>query len=303
MPNERNKKLDYLSYVLARVLAALVMLVPVRMLYAIARSLGDFLYLVDRRHRNLAIEQISKSFPDWPQEKVRAVARESLRSIVKLGIETVITPRMITLTSWRRRIQLKNIAPILAMQLEQPHGMILVTGHYGNWEVGGFTLARLGMPVVAIARPLDNPYLDRWLRGIREQAGLRIVDKGGASGPSQEVLLGGGWVCFVADQDAGRRGVFVDFFSRPASTFRTIALLALSYQVPIIVGAARRLADNFTFEVAASRTILPTDWAGKDDEVQWITQEFTRALETIVRDNPGQYFGWAHRRWKHAPKE
>lgn len=150
---------------------------------------------------------------------------------------------------WRSQIKLKNIAPTLALQIERPGGMILVTGHYGNWEVGGFTLARLGMPVVAIARPLDNAYLDKYIRSIREAAGLKIVDKGGASGPSQEVLEKGGWVCFVADQDAGKRGVFVDFFGRPASTFRTIALLALSYNVPIVVGCARRLADNFTFEV------------------------------------------------------
>ena len=302
MPKERNKTADYLLYLLARALAAVVMIAPAWLLYAVARGLGDFMYLVDRRHRNLAIDQISRSFPDWPDEQVRAVARESLRSIVKLGVETVITPRRITLTSWHRQIRLDGIAPILKMQLERPGGMILVTGHYGNWEVGGFTLARLGMPVVAIARPLDNPYLDRWLRGIREHAGLKIVDKGGASGPAQEVLAGGGWVCFVADQDAGRRGVFVDFFGRPASTFRTISLLALSYNVPIVVGAARRLADDFTFEVTASRTIQPSDWAGKDDEVQWITQEFTRELEGVIRQNPGQYFGWAHRRWKHAPK-
>jgi Kdo2-lipid IVA lauroyltransferase/acyltransferase len=302
MAKPRNRLLDFLAYILFRALAGLVLITPVRVLYAVARGLGDVAYLLDRRHRRLAIEQIARSFPDWPAQQVRRVARQSLRSIVKLAIETVITPRQITLTTWWKRLRLNNIAPILAMQLERPGGMILVTGHYGNWEVGGFALARLGMPVVAIARPLDNPYLDRYIRSVRESAGLRIVDKGGASAAAEEVLAGGGWVCFVADQDAGKRGVFVDFFGRPASTYRSIALLALHYQVPIVIGCANRLADNFTFEVIARRTILPADWAGQDDEVRWITQEYTRELEAVVRENPGQYFGWAHRRWKHAPK-
>ena len=159
------------------------MIVPVETLYAAARAVGDFLYLVDRRHGELAITQRSPpAFPDWPADKVTTVAREALHTICKLGCgdNYHAAPGSAHAVS---QIKLKNIAPTLAMQLERPGGMILVTGHYGNWEVGGFALARLGMPVVAIARPLDNPYVDKYLRTIREAAGLKIVDKGGALRP------------------------------------------------------------------------------------------------------------------------
>jgi len=176
----------------------------------------------------------------------------------------------------------------------------MLPGHFGNWEVIGYTMATLGFPTVSVARPLDNPYINEYVMGVRERTGQSILYKKGATASMSDVLAGRGTLCFIADQDAGRKGLFVDFFGRPASTYRSIALMAIRHEVPVVVGYGKRLSDRFEFEIGIARIIYPHEWAGRDDEVRWITQEFTRVLEDIIRAAPEQYL-WLHRRWKHRP--
>ena len=80
-----------------------------------------------------------------------------------------------------------------------------------------------------------------------------------------------------------------------------VALLAIQYNAPVIIGFGRRLDEDYHFEIGIQRLIRPQEWADKDDPVKWITQEYTTALENVVRRAPEQYL-WVHRRWKHRPK-
>src|SRR5207253_2326188 len=97
------------------------------------------------------------------------------------------------------------------------------------------------------------------------------------------VLAGGGAVAFIADQNAGSKGIFVDFFGRKASTYKSIGLLAMEYNVPIVCGYARRLDGRFRFRMGAQDIIYPRDWQAQDDPLRYITQRFTRAIEDFVR--------------------
>ena len=301
MAKPRNKFVDYLQYVGLRLACMCLYVFSVQANYRLARFIGDCLFRFDRRHRNRAIEHLRRSFPDWSQERLVHVARESLRSFFYLGVEVLFTTRLITPNRWRQHVKLVNLQTPLRLLLEQQSGIIMLTGHFGNWEVVGYTLATLGFPTVSVARRLDNPYINEQVLGIRERTGMRIVDKSGATGPVDEALRNKGVVGFIADQDAGRKGAFVDFFGRKASTYKIVALMAMQYQVPVVVGYGRRLGEDFSFEIGAERTIMPQEWADKDDPVMWITQEYTAALERVVRRAPEQYL-WAHRRWKHRPK-
>ena len=161
-------------------------------------------------------------------------------------------------------------------------------------------MAALGFPVTAVARSLDNRYIDAYVRRIRQAGGLTILDKKGAVRFVDGILAKKGSVSFIADQDAGRRGLFVDFFGRPASTYKSIALMAMRHDTPIVVAYARRLGEEFHFEIGIQRIIYPKEWAERDDPVMWITQEYTTALEEVVREAPQQYL-WVHRRWKRRP--
>src|SRR6185503_3598269 len=108
-------------------------------------------------------------------------------------------------------------------------------------------------------------------------------------------------VAFVADQNAGSKGMFVDFFGRKASAYKSIGLLAMQHDCPIVCGYARRLDDRFKFVVGVQDVIFPADWKQQVDPLRYITQRYTTALEDIVRQDPGQYW-WVHRRWKSRPK-
>jgi len=174
----------------------------------------------------------------------------------------------------------------------------VVTGHFGNWEMAGYCLGLLGFPTHAIARPLDNPFLDDFVRRFREATGQKILAKHGDFARIQGVLDKGGVLATLGDQDAGQRGLFVEFFGRPASTHKAVALLALEHQVPMMVtGTARK---EGVYHVVVADVIFPEEYEGRPNAVKGLTQRFSTALEGLVRRHPEQYF-WLHRRWKHQP--
>jgi KDO2-lipid IV(A) lauroyltransferase len=179
--------------------------------------------------------------------------------------------------------------------------MIFLSGHYGNWELAGYVFGLFGFPTVSIARTLDNLYLDRYLRTFRERTGQALIPKKGGFDQMVEVLQSGRVLSFLADQDAGQRGLFVDFFGRPASTHKAIALLAIEHRAPVVVGVARRIGPGFRYQIRCEDIIDPADLTGTAEDVRLLTQRFTSALERLIRQDPTQYL-WLHRRWKHQPK-
>jgi KDO2-lipid IV(A) lauroyltransferase len=297
----RNKTLDLLTLLGLRIFEMFLHMFPVETNYKTARMIGDLMYYFDRRHRTRAIEHLRRSFPDWTEKRLRRVARESLRHMMYLPVEMLFTTRKVTPETWRNHIRIVNMAESLRLLLEQQTGLIFLTGHFGNWEVVGYTMAALGFPNTAVARTLDNPYLNEHVLGIRQARGMTILDKRNVSMEIPELLEHKGVACFIADQDAGRKGCFVEFFGRKASTYKSIALLAMQHRTPVVVGFGRRLARPFQFEIGIERIIQPEEWDAQDDPLTWITQEYTAALEAVVRRDPAQYL-WTHRRWKHRPR-
>lgn len=253
-----------------------------------------------REHRNRAERHIRASFPDLDDRQVSAVALGSMQQLAMLAVEVLLSPRLVTRWTWARYLKLGKLDEAIRALLRDS-GCIMLTGHYGNWELLGFGLATLGFEIVAVMRPLDNEYLNHYLLDRRERSGLKLLYKKGATQSAPDVLASGGSLCFIADQNAGRKGLFVDFFGRKASTYKSIGLLAMAYDVPIIVGCGRRIGRGFEYEICVNRVILPEEWKAQDDELRWITQEYTRAIEDFVRVAPEQYL-WIHRRWKSRPK-
>lgn len=275
---------------------------PIEFCLALAAMLGDGLFAIDAKHRKRAMDNIRRAFPEKNEAWVRDIARRSFRNeVFYLGIEFFFTTRKINLTSFTKVLKFEGFGKTIDLMIKNDRGLMMLTGHYGNWEVLGYTLAALGFETTSVARPLDNPYVYDFVIGVRERMGQRIIAKKGMTEEVQQSLERKEAVGFIADQDAGKKGLFVDFFGRKASTYKSIGLLAMHYRTPIIIGYARRVEGKYQFHVGSKDVIYPEDWEAQAEPLVYITQRYTKAIEDIVRDDPAQYL-WVHRRWKSRPK-
>ncbi len=298
---KRNVVADWLAYVGLRTLVAILYLFSVEANLRFARFLGRLMWRHYHRGRARAFENLRASYPDKDEKWYDTTGRKSCESIAMLAVDVFFTPKLVRKANWRQYSRFKNAERAKWLSKENK-GLIFVTGHYGNFEIIGYMMGLFGFNVFSIARPLDNPFISRYLYGVRERAGQKIIDKKGAAEIFDKVASSGATLCFIADQDAGRRGIFVDFFGRKASTYKSIGLLAITNNIPIVIGYGRRIDNRFFFEMGVTRIIFPDEWADKDDPLFWVTAEYTTAIEEFVREDPTQYW-WLHRRWKHRPKD
>ncbi|MCG3126000.1 MAG: Lipid A biosynthesis lauroyltransferase [Phycisphaerae bacterium] len=291
------------EYALVRAFVFIVSLFPIETNLASARLMGKAWWGLMRRHRKRALEHLRLALGDcYDEAGLERIARGCLEHFAQVYLaEMPLAPRLITEWSWARHVELGRVGPAVRELLGE-RGAIMLTGHFGNYELLGYTIARLGFPLAAIMRPLDNERLNEFIMGSRRSGGLELVMKKGASERAREVLENRGILCFIADQNAGRKGVFVDFFGCKASTYKSIGLLAMTYRVPVVVGYAIRAAPGFHYRIDAERVIQPQEWESQDEPLHWLTQEYSRALESAIRRHPEQYL-WLHRRWKSRPRD
>ncbi|MGC8551879.1 MAG: lysophospholipid acyltransferase family protein [Phycisphaerae bacterium] len=296
----RNPTLDLGQYMAARWATMMLGMFPVNANLQTARAFGSLLFAVDAKHRKRGMDNLRRSFPDWSEDRIKAVARRSVQHFCELAIDVISTTRTINVERWHRYVHFQQMRQALEISL-RGRGVIMLTGHYGNWEILGYTMATLGFKSYSIARPIDNPHFDAWLLGVREKKGQIILSKRGVTTTAQDVLENKGVLGIIADQNAGPKGLFVPFFGRLASTYKSIGLLAIQHNVPVIIGYARRRNDRFEFDLGITDIIEPADWQNQSDELYYITERYTRAIETFIRQDPTQYL-WIHRRWKTRPK-
>jgi Kdo2-lipid IVA lauroyltransferase/acyltransferase len=301
MPKPRNNFVDRLQYLGLRLVEMALHSWPVNMNLQGAKLIGDVMYRFDRKHRNRALQNLRRSFPEMTEPQREKLARRSMQHLVMLGCEVLFTTRLIRIDTFAKYVQFGDFQTALGIMLKRDQGMIMVTAHYGNWEMVGYVLATLGFESTVVARPLDNPFVNDYVMGVRQRRGQKVIGKKGATTEIVDIMERRGVVAFIADQNAGAKGMFVDFFGRKASTYKSIGLLAMQYQVPIIIGGARRVRDQFRFQLGSQDIIYPEDWKDQPDPLRYITQRYTSAIEAMVREDPGQYL-WVHRRWKTRPK-
>jgi KDO2-lipid IV(A) lauroyltransferase len=301
MAQARSAVMDYLVYLVLRTFMCVAQALSLEMGRKLAAALAWVVYHADKRHREVARDNLRQAFPGrYDEAELDQLVRAVIRHFCTLAIEIAHLPRVFHPTNWRRYVQLPQ-GQVLLDQLLSGRPLMFVTGHFGNWELGGFILGALGFKTYAIARTLDNPHLDWFLRvKFREKTGQQILSKDDDFERIQQVLATGGVLATLGDQDAGQRGLFVDFCGRPASTHKAVALLSLEYNVPLVVIGTTKIGEPMQYAVLVEDVVLPEDYAGRPDAVRQITQRFTTALERLVRRYPEQYF-WLHRRWKHQP--
>ncbi len=300
-----------------------------------ARSLGSaFAKLPSNRKRlHRAIENLEQAFPEWTTPHRERVAVQAYQHLFELAVEVLYTPRLLSEDAWVRHARIDGVFGAIR-DLVSGKPTLLLCGHCGNWEALGYIMALLGFPMHAVYRPLDMKPLDNWVRDVRGRRGLVLVDKFGAMESLGNTVSAGAPVGFVADQNAGDRGIFVPYFGRLASTYKSIGLLAIHTQATIVVGSCIRSEqttpgsptmgglveatadtrfggsshgssawfsrDGLRYEVRISDVFGPDAWRDAPDPLYYITARYRRAIEQTVRWAPEQYL-WMHRIWKSRP--
>ncbi len=250
--------------------------------------------------RDVTERQVAAALPELGPERVREIARASYESLGRTTIEAALMSRL------GRQGVIDLFERVDGWELLEAaraagRGAIVVTGHLGNWELGGSYVAARGVPIDGIARQMANPLFDRFLTRTRERLGMEIVWDGHAVRRTPRSLRENRVVAMVSDQGAlGLASTFVPFFGRPAKTPRGPAVFALRLGVPILFAAAVRL-PNGRFRLAFERVPV-VETGDRERDVDTIVATYTRMLEEWVRRYPEQYF-WQHRRWKHQPAD
>lgn len=289
------------QYLALRAVAGVMSLIGVRLSLTAAACLGSLMFRFVRKHRQRAINHVRLAFPGWGAARRVEVAKQSFQFLAQLAVEAHFVPKRIDRRNYERHLVRKNPQPGLSMLFaRQP--MVMISGHLGNWEALGYLLSVEGHAIQAVARPLDNPLINDWLLRQRRRRGMEVIEKwDSANVRIVEALQSNHAVGFIADQNGGDKGLFVPYFGRLASTKKSVALLAINLNVPILCGSARRIEKHrLKYEIELAEIIHPQDWADKQDPIYYVTARFVHAIESMVRQHPEQYF-WMHRRWKSRP--
>jgi KDO2-lipid IV(A) lauroyltransferase len=184
----------------------------------------------------------------------------------------------------------------------EKRGVLITTGHFGNWEMLVFAFAALHEPISYLARPIDNPLVEEKLFSIRTRFGSRPINKTNSAMLAAKLLREGGILGMLTDVNATRKeGVFVPFFGTPACTSVGAAKLALRADALIFPIFCIWDRDEKRYKIVHGPVIEPARTGDRDRDVVETTAAFTHAIEQLIRQYPDQWM-WIHKRWKTRPE-
>jgi KDO2-lipid IV(A) lauroyltransferase len=290
---------DFAVYVMVRVIIALVQAVPLTVCERGAAVLATLAARVLRIRYQVVDENLRIAFPKLTEPERADIAWRMWKHLFLMGAEIAHTPRKVHRTNWREHSHIADLATFVRTLLSG-RPLVVISAHYGNFELGGYLMGLFGFPTYTVARKLDNPYLDSWVNRFRGRTGQFMLPKRGSGEAIRRVLDSGGILTLLGDQAAGKKGCWVNFFSRPASTHKAVSLFSLGSDAPTMVSYARRLGKPLEYEVGPRAIVDPLQPGFSLRTVPLLAQWYTDQLENLIRDAPDQYW-WLHRRWKGQP--
>ena len=246
--------------------------------------------------RAVVERQVAAAFPGLAEPEVGRIARAAYANLGRTTIETALLPtysREQVLSLFESAEGWEHVERAFALG----RGVMFVSGHIGNWELGGSYIAARGVPLEAVARRMENPLFDRYLNDTRQSIGMTVIHDADAVRRVPRAMREQHGVAFLVDQGAvGLASTWVPFFGRYAKTPRGPAVFALRLKTPLVFACAlRQPSGRFVMHFEP----VPVEPTGTlDADVDRIVAAYTSTLERWVRRAPEQYF-WHHRRWKH----
>ena len=289
------------EYAAAMVAVLPFRLLPRKMSFRLGEFIGELMYRTMPRRRQIGYKNLSIAFGETLSEQEKyQILRTNFRNLGKSLAEVLQFPNMST-DYLQEKVTIVGQENFLAAK-QKGRGVIYLSGHVGNWEISSHAQSACGNPSSIVVRPLDNRYLDKVLTRLRTLYGNKLLARGNGMRQIITALKNKEAVGILMDQNARRsKGIFVDFFGKPACTVPVIAILALRYNVPVIPGFIIRTGfDTHTLHFGPEIEIQQTGDTQKDIEAN--TALFNTIIEDFIRRHPEQWF-WIHNRWKTRPLE
>ena len=268
-----------------------------RLAQALGDGLGGLAYWVSPRYRAIADKNLKIAFGDSLSERERqALTLRTFRSFGRALAEFLKTPSL-TPDALRARVRSDvEMAPARAL-LARGRGLIVVTAHFGHWELLARRATVEGISLVVVARQSEDSDFNRLTDGVRENSGYTVHPRGASPKALLQQLRRNGAIAILPDQKS--EDVFVPFFGRLAGTTAGPAVLALKTGAAILPMFGPRQPDG-TYRVEFGEEIDTTPTGDMDADTHRIMADITCAIEDMVRRHPEQWL-WLHDRWRVPP--
>lgn len=292
-------RLEYAVFLAAYALLAAL---PLAMAMRLAAGLASFAIRLDRRHRRVGLVNLAIAFPERSIAERRAILVASYRNLGRMIAECAHLARL-TPANVRSVVAFENEAfweGELPRQLAA-RGILVLTGHFGNWELFAYAHGLLGYPVHLVHQTIKNPLIDAFVERMRGRAGTRMLRKHGAARSVLRALEDRNLMVLPLDQNASRRtGVFVDFFGRSASTNAGFARIVARTGVPVYPAFLVREGGGTRHRIVILPRVPFASMADRDQAAREFTQRCTAVLEDMIRRHPDHWL-WTHKRWRTRP--
>ena len=283
------------QYGVFRVFAHLLRLLPPAGVAVVGRALGRAVRVCVPSRRAIAAENVAYALgATCSAAQQRTIVGDAFAAGGQLFCECLLLAE--GTRHIHRGVSIEGLAH-LADARAGGRGVLLFTGHLGNWELIGPRLVAAGVPTTLLVGKQRNARIDAWLNAGRRAAGQGVVPLAGGGRVAMRRLQRGECVGVLVDQRLRRGGVMVPYFGRQAATSPAAARLALAADVPVLPVSVVRAADGVRHTVTVEPALEFTPSGDRDRDVLRLTRAMTTALERIIIAAPGQYY-WFHRRWK-----
>jgi KDO2-lipid IV(A) lauroyltransferase len=300
---KKSKPQVWLEYAAARGLLGLLGILPRRAALAVSASAAAFAYHLFGGLRRVAATNLKIAFPELDESEHERLAKGAFRNLGRILGEMSQFPRA-TPETLRQRIEFQIDPEVYAeyQRLKsEGRGVIIVSPHLGNWEMLVFGWATYDAPMSYLARPLDNPLIEKLTHDLRTKFGNRPINKTNSVMAASRVLREEGLLGVLADVNAHpKEGVFVPFFGVPACTSSGVALLAMRTNSAIVPMCGAWDEQKQHYICVHGRMIYPAATGDRQSDILETTAAFTAEIEALVRRFPDQWL-WIHKRWKTRP--
>lgn len=288
-----------LEVIALQIVLCIVQVLPIEACAKICRGLARLVSDKIGFRRDIIRENIRGVFPDASDDEIQQMSRRMWYHLFLMGCEIAHAPRKLHDSNWRKFVYIRDKVQMTNYLIDY-RPLVAVSGHFGNFEMGGYVTGLLGMPSYTVARTLDNPYLNEFINHFRSFNGQFLLPKDGSATAVQEVMDSGGILTLLGDQHAGTKGCWVDFLGRPAACHKAVALFTLSGNAPMMVSYCRQTDKPMHFEIGCTGVADPLTMDGELKDVTRLTQWYNDRLGDAIYRDPDQFW-WVHRRWKEKP--